>query len=176
MDASSVSLSSREQTRTDAGDLSANFLKQIVCEAGWEGERVRVRGAKTLDMKNAFEVGSHRRPRWARQLAGLVGLLLVSLVVWNAGGCLAARIATAKRSPRTRYWPTRVRAEVLNLIAIVNYVLTPEEDNGWPSLAMGDGQTTAPTVGGVLMISAPTAVGSEFNADSWNKTGGSRVR
>ena len=80
-------------------------------------------------MKNSDEIEGSRITKAARLLAGFAGFLSLGILVWAACGCLAAGIANETRGSRGGSdWYHRCRVEVRQLISIVNYLLTPEDD------------------------------------------------
>jgi hypothetical protein len=82
-------------------------------------------------MKSTFESEASRKTNSVRRLAWPAGLLLLGFSVWAAVGCLATQIGNEANGSRGRYdWRDRCRVEVRQLVYMVNYLLTPEDDVG----------------------------------------------
>ena len=106
-------------------------------------------------MKNSFETEVPRNTKATRRLAGTAALLLLGILVWAACSGLAAGIANeTSGSPCRNDWYHRCLVEVRQLIAIANYVLTPEDDSGGDALFVGPVSPVLPALGGPAPVLA----------------------
>lgn len=107
-------------------------LKQIVRETGYKVKPLNTPGAGERSiMKKSSETEGPRNTKAMRRLAGPAGLILLGILIWTVCGCVASGIANEARGSRGRGdWYRQCRVEVRQLISIVEYVLTPEDDIG----------------------------------------------
>lgn len=98
---------------------------------GYKAEHNVREQSNRMVMKNTFEPEATRESNSIRRLAGPAGLLLLGFSVWATVGCVAS--GSGKETGRSRGhgdWYRQCSVEVRQMISIVNYVLTPEEDVG----------------------------------------------
>jgi len=82
-------------------------------------------------MKNTFQPEVSRKTNSLRRLAWPVGLVLLGFSVWAACGCLALQRTHHAHNARSKCcWYQRCQVEARQLVSIMNYLLTPEEDVG----------------------------------------------
>lgn len=98
-------------------------------------------------MKSIFETEGRHDTKAKRRLAGPAVLLLLGFLVSTAFGFLTVGLANEVPTALARSdWYLRCRAEVQHVIAVVNYVLTPEDDVGAME-SLIDGQLILPALG-----------------------------
>lgn len=101
-------------------------------------------------MKTTFETTRPRNLKSLNWLTRLAGWLLLGISIWIGGGSLASQIASAAHgTPNPGNWYHRCRLEVRQAIAIVNYLLTPEDEIGAMALLVDQSKPILPVLGGL---------------------------
>ncbi|MBE0543218.1 MAG: hypothetical protein IH623_17885 [Verrucomicrobia bacterium] len=117
-------------------------------------------------MKNHVQTNESRKSKTMRCLAWTVSLMMLGASLWAAGSTLAFAVAGETPGAQARHqWYQRCCAEVRQLISVVTYVLTPEDQSDANPARLGTGQPTLPTFDGLPSpeTAGPRAVDSRTN-------------